>query len=116
MFSCNNSPKVGVKAFYTAINNLDITTAHALGTDSTKRQLHLLGVFLNMSSDEEISNKKKELSLSLDTINCTETNGKVMCTLCCREDNSSVKAELIKIKGKWFVHQHFGMMDTANKE
>jgi hypothetical protein len=123
-FACKNpkvaafqsKPEDAVKAFYEALYKLDLETASALGTDLTKRQLHLFGVLLKMSSAEDMEVKKKEVQVQLKNLSCSYKEGKMICTICCGADGKEKGVEMMLQKGKWFVHKHFGMEDIQKKD
>jgi hypothetical protein len=100
-----------LRSFQLAVNVLDIKTAQILASGQTSRQLHLLGVYMKMSSDEEIAAKKKELFTEIKTIKCSGDAPKLTCTICCSTDGKEKTAILIQQNGKWLVDMHFGMSD-----
>lgn len=53
------SPEDALRAYYMAMNELNLEKAALLATPETVRQLQLLGVYLNMSSQDEIEVKKR---------------------------------------------------------
>lgn len=99
------------REFQLAVNVLDFTTAQKFATDKCKRQLQLLGVYLKMSSEEELLLKKKELFAAIKTIECQGDSTNRSCSLCCTEMGEKKIANLVLIKGKWLVDAHFGMTD-----
>jgi hypothetical protein len=99
------------REFQLAINVLDIDTAQKLATENCKKQLQLLGVYMKMSSNEEIEAKKKELFAEIKTIECLGDSNKKTCSLCCTLSGEEKKVILVQQNGKWLVDAHFGMAD-----
>jgi hypothetical protein len=114
--SVQKSPEDALRAYYMAINELNLEKAALLATPETVRQLQLLGVYLNMSSQEEIEVKKKELIFNVKTLSCTQQGPKALCKVCCSEGSAEIEIELILENDKWFVSQHLGMTDQGPKQ
>jgi len=125
--ACNNVPKVAelqtkpedaAKAFFEALSEKNIEKAQALGTENTKRQVHLLGIYFNMSSDKDIADKKKELNLDLQfkSITCAENQGKMICKICCNGEGAEADIEMVQQDGKWFVQHDFGIKEEQKEE
>jgi hypothetical protein len=115
-FSCEapESPKNAeetLRSFQLAVNVLDVSKAQNLATAQCKTQLQLLGVFMKMSSDEEIAAKKKELFTEIKSIKCSGDAPKLTCIICCTTEGKEKTANLIQQNGKWLVDMHFGMSD-----
>jgi len=114
LFSCEEPPgpknaEETLRSFLLAVNVLDISEAQKLATENTDKQLQLLGVYMKMSSDEEVAAKKKELFTEIKTVKCSGNATKMNCTICCGTDGKEKTATLIQQNGNWFVDMHFGM-------
>jgi hypothetical protein len=123
--ACNNAPNVtasqskpedAAKAFFEALGEMNIEKAQALGTATTKRQLHLLGIYFNMSSEEDKASKKKELQLEFKSITCAENQGKMICKVCCNSEGAEADVEMVQQDGKWFVQRDFGIKEEQKEE
>jgi len=96
-----------LRAFVLAINVLDIGRAQKLAVESTKEELQILAVSMKMSSEEELTAKKKALFTELKAINCSGGTSKKVCTICCGIDGKTKNATLTAQNGNWLVEMEF---------
>lgn len=107
-FSCAGSanqqtPEDAARGFFTALAELDFEAANLYATENTKQSLKLIEVELNMSSEEDKKALKKQFTIELKEVSCTEIEGQTTCKICCDASGGEAPVDMVQEDNKWYV-------------
>ncbi|MCP4439096.1 MAG: DUF4878 domain-containing protein [Aureispira sp.] len=109
LFSCEESskqltPEDAARGFFTALAELDFETAKTYATESTQQSLKLIEVAMNMSSEEDKAELKKQFAIEIKEVTCAEVDGQTSCKICCDASGGEAPVNMVQEDNKWYVN------------